>query len=57
MSPARPPEGTHSRWGGGRRHLGAPVSGLPVLAVFASAGFGVLLRWWQGSWLNPASHA
>ena len=29
------------------------MSGLPVLAVFGGAGFGALLRWWLGGWLNP----
>jgi CrcB protein len=29
------------------------MSGLPVLAVFGGAGFGALLRWWFGTWLNP----
>ena len=29
------------------------MSGLPVLAVFAGAGCGALLRWWLGGWLNP----
>ena len=30
-----------------------PVSALPVLAVFVGAGFGALLRWGFGLWLNP----
>lgn len=29
------------------------MSGLPILAVFGGAGFGALLRWWLGRWLNP----
>jgi len=29
------------------------MSGLPLLAVFGGAGFGALLRWWLGGWLNP----
>ena len=29
------------------------MSGLAFLAVFGGAGFGALLRWWLGSWLNP----
>jgi len=29
------------------------MSGLPFLAVFGGAGFGALLRWWLGNWLNP----
>ncbi len=29
------------------------MNGLPVLAVFGGAGFGALLRWWLGGWLNP----
>jgi CrcB protein len=29
------------------------MSGLPILVVFGGAGFGALLRWWLGSWLNP----
>jgi fluoride exporter len=29
------------------------LSALPVLAVFGGAGFGALLRWWLGNWLNP----
>ncbi|SCK24406.1 CrcB protein [Variovorax sp. HW608] len=24
-----------------------------VIAVFGGAGFGALLRWWLGGWLNP----
>jgi CrcB protein len=30
------------------------MSGISVLAVFGGAGIGALLRWWLGSWLNPA---
>ena len=29
------------------------MSGLSILAVFGGAGFGALLRWWLGGWLNP----
>lgn len=29
------------------------MSGFPMLAVFGGAGFGALLRWWLGGWLNP----
>ncbi|HEU5294711.1 MAG TPA: fluoride efflux transporter CrcB [Burkholderiaceae bacterium] len=29
------------------------MSGLSFLAVFGGAGFGALLRWWLGGWLNP----
>ena len=29
------------------------IPGLAVLAVFAGAGLGALLRWWLGGWLNP----
>ncbi|HYP84641.1 fluoride efflux transporter CrcB [Variovorax sp.] len=29
------------------------MSVLPILAVFAGAGFGALLRWGLGAWLNP----
>jgi len=29
------------------------VSGFSFLAVFGGAGFGALLRWWLGGWLNP----
>jgi CrcB protein len=29
------------------------MSGLPILAVFGGAGFGALLRWGLGLWLNP----
>ena len=29
------------------------MSGIPILAVFGGAGFGALLRWWLGAWLNP----
>ena len=29
------------------------MSGLPIFAVFGGAGFGALLRWGLGSWLNP----
>lgn len=29
------------------------MSGVSILAVFGGAGFGALLRWWLGGWLNP----
>ncbi len=29
------------------------MSVFPILAVFVGAGFGALLRWWLGGWLNP----
>jgi CrcB protein len=29
------------------------MSGFPIVAVFGGAGFGALLRWWLGGWLNP----
>ena len=29
------------------------MSGFSILAVFGGAGFGALLRWWLGGWLNP----
>lgn len=29
------------------------MSNLGILAVFSGAGFGALLRWWLGGWLNP----
>lgn len=29
------------------------MSGISVIAVFGGAGFGALLRWWLGAWLNP----
>jgi CrcB protein len=29
------------------------MSGFSTLAVFGGAGFGALLRWWLGGWLNP----
>jgi fluoride exporter len=29
------------------------MSGLSTVAVFGGAGFGALMRWWLGSWLNP----
>jgi CrcB protein len=29
------------------------MSALPILAVFVGAGFGALLRWGLGGWLNP----
>jgi len=29
------------------------MSGFSFLAVFGGAGFGALLRWWLGGWLNP----
>jgi CrcB protein len=29
------------------------MNGLPVVAIFGGAGFGALLRWRLGSWLNP----
>jgi CrcB protein len=29
------------------------MSGLPIVAVFVGSGFGALLRWALGSWLNP----
>jgi CrcB protein len=29
------------------------MGGFSFLAVFGGAGFGALLRWWLGGWLNP----
>ena len=29
------------------------MSGIYVIEVFGGAGFGALLRWWLGAWLNP----